>query len=154
MLFGVKTTSGSAPVAQALATQEMEILGCVGRLRHLDVVLGGESDEALDAGAEVLWFPGPRIREGGASRRRKQVRLGFTGADELVNHGLGDVDESPNWASAEGRVTRTVATVSVFEARTRPRRAGVKFWHLAWSGVMFKGPCRSPFSISIELQWH
>ena len=43
-----------APVAQSLTAQEMEILRGVGRLRDLDVVLRGELDEALDAGAGML----------------------------------------------------------------------------------------------------
>ena len=43
-----------APMAQSLTTQEMKILCGIRRLRDLDVVLGGELDETLDAGAGVL----------------------------------------------------------------------------------------------------
>ncbi len=43
-----------APVAQGLTAEEMEILRGVRGLRDLDVVFGGELNEALDAGAGVF----------------------------------------------------------------------------------------------------
>ena len=105
-----------APVAQGLAAQEMEILRGVRRLRDLDIVLGRELDEALDAGAgmfRALAFVavGQEHHEAG-----EQVPLGFSGADELVDDGLGDVDEVAELGFPEDQRFGIVAAVSVFEA--------------------------------------
>src|ERR1700722_6139224 len=82
-----------APVAQGLAAQQMEILCGVRRLRDLDVVLGSELKEALDAGAGMfrsLAFVAVGQEQDDAG---EQVPLGLAGADELVDDGLGNVDE-------------------------------------------------------------
>ena len=84
-----------APVAQSLAAQEMEILCGVGRLRDLYIVLGGQLDEALDAGAGVfrsLALVAVRQQHHNAG---EQIPLGFAGADELIDDGLRNVDEVP-----------------------------------------------------------
>ena len=105
-----------APVAQGLAAQEMEILRGIAGLRDLDVVLGGELNEALDAGAGMFWAlafvaVGQEHDDAG-----EQIPLGFTGADELVDDGLGDVDEIAELGFPEDERFGIVAAVSVFEA--------------------------------------
>src|SRR4029077_5046832 len=77
-----------APMTQGLAAKQMEILRGVARLRDLDVVFGGQLDEALNASAgmfRALTFVavGQEHHDAG-----EQVPLGFTGADELVDDGL------------------------------------------------------------------
>src|ERR1035438_1238135 len=84
---------GLAPVAQGLTAQEMEILRGVAGLCDLDIVLGGELDEALDSRAgmfRTLAFVAVGQEQDDAG---EQVPLGFSGADELVDDGLRDVDE-------------------------------------------------------------
>ena len=71
----------------------MEILRSVGRLRDLDVVLGRELDEALDARAGMfrsLAFVAVGQKHDDAG---EQVPLGFSSADELVDDGLRDINE-------------------------------------------------------------
>src|SRR5580698_4356445 len=105
-----------APVAQGLAAEQMEILRGVGRLRDLDVVLGRQLQEALDAGAGVfrsLAFVAVREQHHDAG---EQVPLGFAGGDELVDDGLGDVDEVAELGFPENERFGIVAAVAVFEA--------------------------------------
>ena len=105
-----------APVAQGLAAQQMEILRGVGGLRDLDVVLRGELDEALDAGAGVfraLAFVAVGQQHDDAG---EQIPLGFAGADELVDDGLRDVDEVAELRFPEDERFGIVAAVAVFEA--------------------------------------
>src|SRR5438046_10290253 len=91
--FGGEYDERLAPVGQGLAAQEVEILRGVARLRDLDIVLGGELYEAFNAGAGVLRSlafvaVGQKQHDAG-----EQIPLGFTGADELIDDGLRDVDE-------------------------------------------------------------
>ena len=94
----------------------MEILRGVAGLRDLDVVLGGELDEALDAGAgmfRALAFVAVGQQHDDAG---EQVPLGFAGADELVDDGLRDVDEVAELGFPEDERFGIVAAVAVFEA--------------------------------------
>src|SRR2546421_10646261 len=52
--FGRHDDQRLTPRAQHLAAQTMEILGRCGRVSHLQVVLGGEMKEALEAGAGMF----------------------------------------------------------------------------------------------------
>jgi len=91
--FRCEYDQGLAPVAQGLAAQQVKILRGVARLRDLDVVFGGELDEALDSRAgmfRALAFVAVREQHDDAG---EQVPFGFAGADELVDDGLRDVDE-------------------------------------------------------------
>src|SRR3984885_8347160 len=94
----------------------MKILRGVGRLRDLGVVFGGELDEALDAGARVfrsLAFVTVGQQEDNAG---EQVPLGFARADELVDDGLGDVDEIAELGFPQDKRFGIVAGVAVFVA--------------------------------------
>src|ERR1035438_4046542 len=106
---------GLAPVAQGLTAQEMEILRGVAGLCDLDIVLGGELDEALDSRAgmvRTLAFVAVGQEQDDAG---EQVPLGFSGADELVDDGLRDVDEVAELGFPEDERFGIVAAVSVFE---------------------------------------
>src|SRR5271157_1214847 len=114
--LGCEDNQRLAPVAQGLAAQKMKILRGVRGLRDLDVVLGGELDEALDAGAGMfrsLAFVAVREKQDQAGEK---VPLGFTGADELVNDGLRNVDEVAELGFPENERFGIVAAVAVFEA--------------------------------------
>ena len=105
-----------APVAQGLAAQKVKILRCVRRLRDLDVVFCGELEEALDAGAGVFWslaFVAVWEKQHYAG---EQIPLGFAGGDELVDDGLGNVDEVAELGFPENERFGIVAAVAVFEA--------------------------------------
>ena len=104
------------PVAQSLAAKQVKILRGVRGLRDLDVVLCGELNEALDAGAGVfrsLAFVavGEKQHEAG-----EQVPLGFSGGDELIDDGLRDVHEVAELRLPEDESLGIVAAVAVFEA--------------------------------------
>src|SRR5579871_1152035 len=91
--FWREDDEGFAPVTQGLTAQAMEVLSGVRRLSDLAVVLGRELDEALNAGARVF-RPLPFVAVGEKhDEARKQVPLGFSGADELIDDGLRDVHE-------------------------------------------------------------
>ena len=71
----------------------MEVLGGGGRVGDPDVALGGELDEALDAGARVLG-PGALVavrQQQGEAGDLAPLRLG--GDDEAVDDHLGGVAE-------------------------------------------------------------
>src|SRR6202140_5616152 len=102
-------------MAQSLAAEQMEILRGVGRLRDLNIVLGCELDESLDARAGMfrsLAFVAVREKHHNA---REQVPLGFAGADELVDDSLCDVDEVAELGFPEDQRLGIVATVAVLE---------------------------------------
>src|SRR5271167_3126133 len=76
------------PVAQGLASQQVEILCGVRRLRDLDVMFRSELNEALDAGAGVLRslpFVAVRKKQDDA---REQVPLGFARRNKLIDDSL------------------------------------------------------------------
>src|SRR6202140_1773700 len=103
-------------MAQSLAAEQMEILRGVGRLRDLNIVLGCELDESLDARAGMfrsLAFVAVREKHHNA---REQVPLGFAGADELVDDSLCDVDEVAERGFPEAERLGVVTAVTVFEA--------------------------------------
>src|SRR5271170_2589436 len=105
-----------APVAQGLAAQQVKILRGVTRLRDLDIVFRGELDESFDSRAGVfrslaLVAVGQEHHDAG-----EQVPLGFAGADELVNDGLGNVDEVAELGFPQYERFGIVAAVAVFEA--------------------------------------
>ena len=82
-----------APVSKGLAAQQVEILGGVRGLDDLNIVFGCKLDESLDAGTGMLRAlafvtVGQQQDETG-----EQIPLGFTGADELIDDGLRDVDK-------------------------------------------------------------
>ena len=78
---------------QRLAAQQVEVLGGGGRVGDADVALGGEREEALDAGAGVL-RPGAlvavRQQQGEAAGLPP---LGLAGDDEGVDDHLAGVGE-------------------------------------------------------------
>src|SRR5579863_7481637 len=94
----------------------MKILCGVRGLRDLDVVLGGELNEALDASAGVLRslaFVAVREEHHEAG---EQIPLGLAGGDELIDDGLRDVYEVAKLSFPEDESFGVVATVTVFEA--------------------------------------
>ena len=106
-----------APVAQGLPAQQVEILRRVRGLRDLHIVLGGELDKALDAGAGML-RPLAFVAVGQQQDQPgEQVPLGFAGADELVDDGLRDVDEVAELRLPQHQRLGIVAAVTVFEAQ-------------------------------------
>ena len=105
-----------APVAQCLPAQEMEILRGVRGLAIWMLSFRGELNEALDAGAGVLRtlaFVAVRQQHHEAG---EQIPLVFSGADELVDDDLGDVDEVAELRFPEDERFGIVAAVAVFEA--------------------------------------
>src|SRR6202158_2529725 len=114
--FRSKDDQRLAPMTQTLAAEQMEILRGIGGLRNLDVVLGGELDEALNTGAGMfrsLAFIAVREKHHDA---REQVPFGFAGADELVDDSLRNVDEVAELSFPEAQRLGIVAAVAVFEA--------------------------------------
>ena len=103
-------------MAQGLTAQQMKILRGVRGLRDLDIVLRGELQEALDAGAGVfrsLAFVavGQKHHEAG-----EQAPLGFSGGNKLIDDGLRDVYEISELRFPQNQGLRIVAAVAVFEA--------------------------------------
>src|SRR3984957_15402694 len=82
-----------APVSQSLAAEKVKILCGVGWLRDLNVMFRGQLQEAFDASAGVfrsLAFVAVGQEQDDAG---KQVPLGFTGGDDLVDNALGGITE-------------------------------------------------------------
>src|ERR1022692_4126489 len=105
-----------APVTQGLAAEQVEILRGVRRLRDLDIVFRGELNEAFDASAGVfrsLTFVAVREKHHHAG---EQIPFGFAGGDELVDDGLGYVDEVAELGFPEDQSFGIVAAVSIFES--------------------------------------
>ena len=71
----------------------MEVLRGVGRLRDDHVVAGGELEEALHAGGGVLGALTVVAMGKEHDDAGEETPLGFAGGDELVDDGLGAVDE-------------------------------------------------------------
>ena len=116
MLFGVKTMRGLRQRAEGLTAEEVEVLGGGGGLGDLDVVVGGELEEALHAGAGVLGAlafvaVGEEHDEAG-----EETPLGFAGGDELVDDDLGSVGEVAELGLPEDEGLGVVAGVAVLEA--------------------------------------
>ena len=116
MLFGVKTTSGLRQWRRAWRRRRWKYCAALRRLRDLNIVLGGELDEALDSRAgmfRALAFVAVGQEHDDTG---EQVPLGFSGADELVDDGLRDVDEVAELGFPEDERFGIVAAVAVFEA--------------------------------------
>ena len=107
-----------------LAAQQVEVLRRRRQVRHADVALGGELQEALEAGAGVL-----RARALVAVRQQqRQARglapLGQAGDDELVDDHLRAVDEVAELRLPEDERLGRLGRVAVLEARgSRSRSA-------------------------------
>ena len=105
-----------APGAKRLPAEKMEVLRRVGGLADLHVVVGGELEVALDAGAGVLRalaFVAVRQQHDDAG---EQAPLGFAGSDELVDDDLRAVGEVAELRLPEDEGFGIVAGVAVFEA--------------------------------------
>ena len=82
-----------APAPQRLPAQEVEVLRRGRGLADLDVVLGRELQEALEAGAGVLRpLPLVAVRQE-QDEARQQAPLVLAGAEELVDDDLRAVGE-------------------------------------------------------------
>src|ERR1700730_19178841 len=84
-----------APVPQALAAQQVEILRGIRGLANLEIVASRELQETFNARARVLrslTFITMRQKQ---NQPREQSPLVFAGADELIDDRLGDVGEVP-----------------------------------------------------------
>ena len=117
MLFGVNTTSGFRQCAQCLAAQQMKILRCIRRLANLKIISRRQLQKTLDACAgmlRALAFVTVRQEQNHA---REQIPFVLAGADELIDHRLGDIDEVAELRLPEHQRLRIVAAVAVLEAQ-------------------------------------
>ena len=157
-LFGVKTTSGRAEAAAHLAAQQVEVLGGRRAVRDLEVVLGAELQEALDARARVLRpLALVAVREQ-QHETAHALPLGVGGGDELVDDHLGAVREVAELRLPERQRRRVGEAVAVLEAEhRRPRRAGCRRPRSApasrprWSSGAYSSPVR--WSTSTAWRW-
>src|SRR5581483_1566911 len=100
----------------------MEVLRGVRGLRDLDVVLRRKLDKSLNPRTRMfrtLSFIAMREQHHHAG---KEVPLGFSGADELVDDGLRHVDEVSELSFPEDKRLGIVTAVSVFEAENSSLR--------------------------------
>ena len=117
MLLGVKTMSGLRQERQRLTAQQMEILRGGGGLADLNIVVRGELEVALDAGAGVLRalaFVAVGQQQGEAA---EQAPLVFAGGDELVDDDLRAVGEVAELRFPEDEGFGVVAAVAILEAQ-------------------------------------
>src|SRR5262249_27281151 len=108
----------AAPVGptEHLAAQQVEVLGRSSAVGDLDIVLGAEREEALDAGARML---GPLAFEAVREQQHEAARLAplLLGAyQELVDHDLGAVGEVAELRLPENQRQGIGHTVAELEA--------------------------------------
>ena len=104
------------PGAEHLPAEEVEDLGRRCRRDNLDVVLGRQRQEPLEAGARMLRpLPFEAVRQE-HHEPREPVPLVFGADDELVNDDLGTVDEVAELRLPHDKPVRAVEAVAVLEA--------------------------------------
>src|SRR6266545_2665238 len=102
----------------------MKVLRRRRRLADLDVVLGGEIQETLRAGARVLRpLPLVTVRQQ-KDQTRQEAPFVLTGRQELVDDHLRAVGEVPELRLPKDERLRIVAAVAVLEAQRRRLRQG------------------------------
>ncbi len=120
--LGVKTTSGLRQGRLHLPAQHVEELRRRRQVADLDVVLGGELQEPLDARARVLGpLPLEAVRqEQDEARQARPLVLGRD--DELVDDDLRRVREVAELRLPDDELVGAVEGVAVLEAEhARPR---------------------------------
>ena len=114
-----------APAAQRLAPQAVEVLGRGGRVDDLDVVLGGQTEEALQAGAGVLGaLPFEAVRQQ-QDQAAQPAPLVLGAGDELVDDHLGGVDEVAELGLPQNQPVGAVQAVAVLEAEHASSESGL-----------------------------
>ena len=106
-----------APVPQRLPAQQLKILRGVRRLANLNVVLGGELQVALDAGAgmfRALALIPVRQQQHDAGG---QIPLVLARADELIDDHLRAVGKIAELRFPQHQRFRIVAAIAVFETQ-------------------------------------
>src|SRR6476660_9030256 len=114
--LGCEYNQRLAPCAQRLPPQKVKVLRGVRGLGNLEIVHRCKLQEAFDARAGVLRslaFVAVRQQE---DQARKQVPLGFSGNNELIDDRLRDVSKVAELCLPENQRFRIVAAVAVFEA--------------------------------------
>src|SRR6266576_5959623 len=100
----------------------MEVLRWRGAVRHADVALGAEREEALEPGAGVLgsltFVP---VRQEQREPRRL-APFGEAGNQELIDHDFGAVGEVPELRLPQYQRVLGLDRVPVLEAETRVLR--------------------------------
>ena len=91
--LGVNTISGLRTSRQHLPPQQVEVLGGGGGVGHLDVVLGAQREEALDAARAVLGALALVAVRQQQHQAGRLVPLVLGGHQELVDDRAGAVDE-------------------------------------------------------------
>ncbi len=123
-LLGREHDQWRVPLAVHLAPQEMEVLRRGGGVDELHVVLGGEHEEALDAGRRML---GPLALVAVRQEQHQPVALTplvLGGDDVLVDDDLGAVDEIAELGLPHDQRIGVGVRVAVLETRSpRTRRA-------------------------------
>ena len=109
---------GATGCVERLPPQEMEVLSGRRAVRHANVLLRGELEEALEPRARVL---GPVAFVSMWQQQRQPGRLAplrQPGDDELVDHDLGAVDEIAELRFPEHERLRGCNGIAVLEAQT------------------------------------
>ncbi len=106
-----------APGPQHLAAQQVEELRRRGRLHDLEVVLGGELQEALEAAAAVLRAHALEAVRQQQHQARQEPPLVLARGDELVDDHLRGVDEVAELRLPHDQRVGVVQAVAVLEAQ-------------------------------------
>ncbi len=114
--FWSEDDEGLAPFAQDLAAQEMEVLRGGGGLGDLDVVLCGELEVTLHAGAGVLGALAFVAVGEEHDKAGEQAPFDFAGGEELVDDDLGAVGEVAELGLPEDEGLGVVAGEAVLES--------------------------------------
>jgi hypothetical protein len=94
----------------------MEVLGRGGRIRHPDIPLGGELEEALQSRARVFRALSLVAMRKEQREPRSQAPLGESGREELVHDHLGGIDEIAELRFPEDQGFRCHRAVPVLES--------------------------------------
>src|SRR6266403_1318650 len=119
-----------APGPQRLPPQAMKILRGSGRIDHLDVIIGGQMKETLQARAGVLGaLPFVSVREQ-KNQTAQPLPFGLRAGDELVHYGLSGIPEISVLSFPQNETVGIIQTIAVFKPKhTRFRKRAIENLH-------------------------
>ena len=122
----------------------MKILGRSRRINDLDVVLRGELEKTLQAGARMLGSHSLESVGQKQNNRTQPVPFVLSAGDELINDHLGGVDEVTELGFPEHQAIRTIETVTVLETQNSyfRERAVINLYRRLFRSYVLKGNVR------------
>jgi len=114
--FGSQHRQRFAPGTERLATEAMKILGGCGGIDDLNIVLGGEPEEALEPRAGMLGAHALEAMRQQEHEAGELLPFVFAAGDELIDDWLRDIPEIAELCFPQNERAGAIEAETVFES--------------------------------------